>query len=78
MLAQKYNVEAAKASIIQAKLLPNPNFNIAHGLYSGELKRLFFPVGNNDETTAQLSQLILLAGKRNKQIKLAQATARLK
>jgi hypothetical protein len=35
--------------------------------------RQFFPTGANDETTLGLDQEILLAGKRNKQIKLAQA-----
>jgi cobalt-zinc-cadmium efflux system outer membrane protein len=76
LLAQKYNVDAQKALILQAKLLPNPNFGIAHGLYSGALKQ-FFPVGSNDETSAQLSQLILLAGKRNKQVKLARENEKL-
>jgi cobalt-zinc-cadmium efflux system outer membrane protein len=76
LLAQKYNVDASRALIIQARLLPNPNFSIGHGLYSGQLHQ-FFPVDANDETTADLSQLILLAGKRNKQIKLAKANVKL-
>ena len=76
LLAQKYNIEANKALIIQARLWPNPNFGIGHTLYSGTLHQ-FFPLGVNDETTAGLSQLFLLAGKRNKQIKLVQATATL-
>jgi outer membrane protein, heavy metal efflux system len=76
LLAQKYNVDAQKALISQAKLWPNPNFAISHGLYSGTLNQ-WFPTGPNDETTVDLSQLILLAGKRNKQIKLAQAGVKL-
>src|SRR5579871_241343 len=76
LLAQKYNVDAQKALVMQARLWPNPNFGISHGLYSGTLKQ-FFPVGANDETAASLSQLILLAGKRNKQVKIAQANAQL-
>ncbi|MHA4807622.1 TolC family protein [Flavitalea flava] len=76
LLAQRYNVDANKALVIQAKLWPNPNFSIGHTLYSGTLRK-FFPVGANDETTAGLSQLILLAGKRNKQVRLAQANAQL-
>ena len=76
LLAQRYNVDATQALIIQAKLWPNPNFQIGHTLYSGTLKQ-FFPLGANDETTMGLSQLILLAGKRNKQIKLAQANVQL-
>jgi len=76
LLAARYNIDASKALIIQARLWPNPNFSIGHTLYSGTLKQ-FFPLGVNDETTAGLSQLILLAGKRNKQVKLAQAGAQL-
>jgi len=76
LLAQRYNIDAQKALIIQARLWPNPNFSISHGLYSGTLNK-FFPTGANDETSAAISQLILLAGKRNKQIKLAQENSRL-
>src|ERR1700760_762708 len=76
LLAGRYNIDASKALIIQARLWPNPNFSIGHTLYSGTLRK-FFPLGANDETTAGLSQLILLAGKRNKQVKLAQAGAQL-
>jgi cobalt-zinc-cadmium efflux system outer membrane protein len=76
LLAARYNIDASKAQIIQARLWPNPNLSIGHTLYSGTLKQ-FFPLGVNDETTAGLSQLILLAGKRNKQVKLAQANAQL-
>jgi len=76
LLAGRYNIDASKAQIIQARLWPNPNLAISHGLYSGELNK-FFPTGKNDETTVNLSQLILLAGKRNKQVKLAQANAQL-
>jgi outer membrane protein, heavy metal efflux system len=76
LLAQRYNVDANQALVIQAKLWPNPNFQVGHTLYSGALHQ-FFPTGANDETTLGLSQLILLAGKRNKQIKLAQANVQL-
>src|ERR1700733_15224069 len=76
LLAQRYNIDANKALVIQARLYPNPNFAIGHTLYSGTLHE-FFPLGANDETTAGLSQLILLAGKRNKKAKLAQAQVNL-
>jgi len=76
LLAQKYNIDAQKALVLQAKLYPNPNFSISHALYSGTLKQ-FFPTGANDETAATLSQLIILANKRNKQIKLQQANVQL-
>jgi cobalt-zinc-cadmium efflux system outer membrane protein len=76
LLAQRYNIDANQALVIQAKLWPNPNFQVGHTLYSGALRQ-FFPTGANDETTLGLSQLILLAGKRNKQIKVAQANVQL-
>jgi outer membrane protein, heavy metal efflux system len=76
LLAQRYNIDANQALVIQARLWPNPNFSIGHTLYSAQLRQ-FFPTGNNDETTIQLDQEILLAGKRNKQIKLAQAQVEL-
>lgn len=76
LLAQRYSIDASKALVIQARLWPNPNFSIGHTLYSGALNK-FFPTGNNDETTLGLSQLILLAGKRNKQVKLAQENVHL-
>src|SRR5258708_19671931 len=31
LLAQKYNIDAQKALIIQAKLWPNPNLSLGHG-----------------------------------------------
>jgi cobalt-zinc-cadmium efflux system outer membrane protein len=76
LLAQRYNIDANQALVIQARLWPNPNFQVGHTLYSGALRQ-FFPTGSNDETTLGLSQLILLAGKRNKQIKVAQANVQL-
>ncbi|HLZ88443.1 MAG TPA: TolC family protein [Puia sp.] len=76
LLAQRYNIDASQALVLQARLWPNPNFSIGHTLYSGTLNE-FFPLGRNDETTVGLSQLILLAGKRNKQVKLAQENVHL-
>jgi outer membrane protein, heavy metal efflux system len=76
LLAQRYNIDANKALVIQARLWPNPNLSIGHTLYSGTLNQ-WFPLGRNDETTLGLSQLILLAGKRNKQVQLAQANVKL-
>ncbi len=81
LLAQKYNIEAQKALIIQAKLWPNPNLSYARGPLipindenSSVLHANYF---NNAENAAGISQLILLAGKRNKQIKISEANAKL-
>jgi cobalt-zinc-cadmium efflux system outer membrane protein len=79
LLAQKYNIEAQKAQEIQAKLYPNPNLSVYYSLYNTQTKK-FFPAGSGTaggELTAQLSQLVYLAGQRNKQIKIAEANTRL-
>jgi cobalt-zinc-cadmium efflux system outer membrane protein len=76
LLAQRYNIDANEALVLQTKLWPNPNFSVGHTLYSAQLHQ-FFPTGYNDETTFELDQEILLAGKRNKQIKMAQANVTL-
>ncbi|WP_143306378.1 TolC family protein [Chitinophaga vietnamensis] len=71
LLAQKYNVDAAKALILQARLWPNPNFNIAQGAYNTNTKKWFETDSANGETAIQLQQQILLARKINKQVKIA-------
>ena len=79
LLAQKYNVQAQKAQEIQAKLYPNPNLSFFYSLYNTQTKK-FFPTGygtTGGELSAQLSQLVYLAGQRNKQVKLAEANTRL-
>jgi|SRR5580658_7449994 cobalt-zinc-cadmium efflux system outer membrane protein len=76
LLAQRYNIDAQQALVIQARLYPNPNFGITHGLYSAQLHE-FFPTGYNDETSLSLDQEIIIAGKRNKAVKLAQANVQL-
>jgi len=78
LLAQQYNVDAQKALVIQARLYPNPNVNFATALYNPSAKTVLpLPFSNNGELQAGISQLIILAGKRNKQIKLAQANVTL-
>jgi outer membrane protein, heavy metal efflux system len=79
LLAQKYNIQAQKAQEIQAKLYPNPNLSVYYSLYNTQTKK-FFPVGSGTsggELSGQLSQLVYLAGQRNKQVKMAEANTRL-
>jgi cobalt-zinc-cadmium efflux system outer membrane protein len=79
LLAQKYNIQAQKAQEIQAKLYPNPNLSVFYSLYNNQTKK-FFPVGpgtSGGELSAQLSQLVYLAGQRNKQVRIAEANTRL-
>ncbi|RTL58434.1 MAG: TolC family protein [Sphingobacteriales bacterium] len=79
LLAQKYNIDAQKALIIQARLYPNPNIAIESGLYNTVSKKFFAQGADQEggELASQLSQLVILAHKRNKQIKLVEANAQL-
>src|SRR5579863_2803212 len=77
LLAQRYNIDVQRALILQARLWPNPNLSVAQGpivpIYDPNSQ---YPHSNffyKNELSAGVSQLILLAGKRNKQIKLAEA-----
>ena len=79
LLAQKYNIQVQKALEIQAKLYPNPNLSVYYSLYNTETKK-FFPVGSGTsggELSGQVSQLIYLAGQRNKQVRIAEANTRI-
>jgi cobalt-zinc-cadmium efflux system outer membrane protein len=77
LLAQRYNIDAQQALVVQARLYPNPNLSITQGplipIYDPNSQ---YPHSNffyHNELSAGVSQLILLAGKRNKAVKLAQA-----
>jgi len=72
LLSQKYNVAATGALIIQARLWPNPNVNLTQGAYNTRTQKWFETNTTNGEEAAQLSQLILLAGKIKKQVKMAE------
>jgi cobalt-zinc-cadmium efflux system outer membrane protein len=77
ILAEKYNVSVAEAQVIQAKLHINPNFQFTGNIYN-PIQRKFFDVSNQTgEYIVGAQQLILLAGKRNKQIQLAQTNVAL-
>ncbi|MFB6456033.1 TolC family protein [Chitinophaga sp. Hz27] len=76
LLAQRYQIDASKALIRQAKIWSNPNFSTVLGFGStNHIKP--FDVGTNGETQYNLDQLIQLAGKRNKGIQLAGTAARM-
>lgn len=79
LLAEKCNVNASKAQIIQARLFNNPtlivNQNIINTEYAKNGGRKWFDITDKGETSVQIQQLFSLAGKRNKQIKLAELSA---
>ena len=82
LLAQKYNVDASKALVRQARLFNNPNIYYENSVYN-KFSGKYFPtqVGKwGDYTTQgefliQYNWLFSIAGKRNKSVKLAKAQA---
>ncbi|MDP4285442.1 MAG: TolC family protein [Bacteroidota bacterium] len=68
LIAQKYSIDSAKATVITARLYDNPEFDYSNAFYNTINHRFFEP-----EMNIQVSQLIRLAGKRNKVITLAKS-----
>lgn len=71
LLAERCNVDAARAMIIQARLYSNPNLTIEQGVYDPDSKKLF-DVEYTGNTGFTLQQLFYLAGKRDKRIRIEQ------
>ncbi|MEO8884492.1 MAG: TolC family protein [Mucilaginibacter sp.] len=73
LLSQKYNVEATKALIDQAKLWDNPTLSTDQNIHDGASKKFFYHnnAQNLGEVFVQLSQVFLTAGKRGKQVQVA-------
>jgi outer membrane protein, heavy metal efflux system len=76
LLAARFNIDAAKASVHQAELWNNPNISIEQNAYNKFTKR-YFDITKTGNTEVQLQQLILLAGKRDKQIRLAEINSQI-
>lgn len=74
LIAQKYNVDATKALVKQAKLWDNPQLSTDQNLYV-KGAGFFNHSDGNGQVYAQINQLFKTAGKRGKQIKLAQDDA---
>ena len=73
LIAQSYQTDQARADIITAKLFDNPTLSVETQLYNSNTKRFFETSKTEGEYQASVSQLIKLAGKRNKNIQLASA-----
>lgn len=76
LLAARFNIDAAKASVYQAELWSNPNISIEQNAYN-KFTRRYFDISKTGNTEVQLQQLILLAGKRDKQIRLAEINSQI-
>ena len=76
LLAARLNVDAAAAAIVQAELWPNPNVAIEQNVHN-QFTHRWFDATASGNTEIQIQQLFLLAGKRDKQIKLASVNRRI-
>lgn len=71
LMAEQYNISIAQAQVIQAKLYNNPSLALGGSIYNPDLGK-FADIGNKTgQYTIEVQQLVLLAGKRNKQVQLA-------
>ena len=79
LLAEKCNIDAAQAQVLQAKVFNNITFGFNQNVLNTEYKtnggRKWFDYTNKGETSVQLQKLFQIAGQRNKQIKLARLSA---
>lgn len=85
LLAQKYQVEATKALIIQARLWSNPNLSgsililnnktVTDANGKNATLHKYFDFSSSGEQSFQIGQLITIAGKRKNGIKVAQQNA---
>ena len=71
LIAAKYNIKISDAQILQTKLWSNPNISIEQNVYNQTTHR-FMDFTGSGNTDVSLQQLFLLAGKRDKQTKIAE------
>jgi len=72
LLAANYQISQAQAEIITAKLFDNPELTHENLFYNHETKKFLETSYATGQYSTQISQLIKLAGKRKKNIQLAQ------
>lgn len=76
LLAQKYNVDASKALIQQAKLWDNPTLSTDQNIHDGSTNKFFNHSNGGGQIFVQLSQVFATAGKRGKQVRVAEDDAK--
>ncbi|UOE51750.1 TolC family protein [Mucilaginibacter sp. SMC90] len=76
LLAQKYNVDASKALIQQAKLWDNPVLSTDQNIHDGSTNKFFNHSNGGGQVFVQLNQVFATAGKRGKQVKVAEDDAK--
>ncbi|HXC03380.1 MAG TPA: TolC family protein [Bacteroidia bacterium] len=74
IIANKFNIDIAKALVIQAKTYYNPNIAVDGSVYNN-VSRKYFDWGYNGNADGQLTQLFSIAGKHTNSVKLAKVSA---
>ncbi|MGN6531269.1 MAG: TolC family protein [Ginsengibacter sp.] len=72
LIAEKYNIDIAKAEALQSSLLNNPEVSFAGNIHNPEAGKYFDFINSTGDYSFEVQQLITLAGKRNKQMKIAE------
>lgn len=75
-LAGRFQIDAAQAQVVQARLYENPLVSIEFNAFNPSLGQAF-DVGQNGQKALAIQQTILLAGKRSKRVAVATQQARL-
>ncbi|PLK43316.1 hypothetical protein C0V77_15480 [Emticicia sp. TH156] len=81
LMAHKFDIEANRAAIIQARLWENPTLTVEQMLYNNQTRRILPVLGLNDvkgqpttQQAIQVQQLFYLAGKRTKRTAMAETS----
>lgn len=69
LLSKQYDINIAKAQIIQAKIIDNPNLYFEQNIFNSNNQK-YFDMGYSGENIFQVKQLIHLAGQRNKRVNI--------
>ncbi len=84
LMAHKFDIEANRATIIQARLWENPTLSFEQMLYNNSTRRILPILGLDDakgspttQQAVQLQQLFYLAGKRTKRTALAETSTQI-
>jgi cobalt-zinc-cadmium efflux system outer membrane protein len=76
LITANYQIDIAKAQVLQAKLFNNPELYSEWNLYNGD-KRQAFDVGGNGQKIFTITQTLRIAGQRKKEIELATINTRI-
>lgn len=77
LIAQQYQTDQARAEVITAHLFDNPEINYENLLYNPDTRKFLGTSMATGQYQASVSQMIKLAGKRNKNIQLANSGVKL-